>query len=62
MKLWWVEARERKKIIFLSLFCPKEIFAAFLFYFNLQSIEKTFRTYIFYISKNITSYAFLLFL
>ena len=58
MKSW--SSRKKKESILYRLFCPKEIFFN-MFYPNVYSVLNTLsqHTY-FYISKNITSYFFLL--
>ena len=50
VKLWWVEARERKKRAFFALFIlPEGIFLTFVFYLNVKCIEYTFRIYILFL-------------
>ena len=40
VKLWWVEARERKEsVFFVTFFCPKEIILTFVIYLNVYCIE-----------------------
>ena len=40
VKLWWVEARERKEsVIFVTFFCPKEIILTFVIYLNVYCVE-----------------------
>ena len=58
VKLWRVGKRGH---FFVSLVLSEGIFLTFVFYFNVYCTEYTLRIYIlFYLSKNITSYTFLL--
>ena len=57
----WSSRKKKGGGLLYRFFCPKEIFLTFVFYLNAYCIEYTFRIYIIlYISKNITSYTFLL--
>ena len=50
VKLWWVEARERKMRAFFALFIlPEGIFLTFVFYLNVKCTEYTFRIYILFL-------------
>ena len=50
----WSSRKKKEGIFLYHLFSPEEFFLTFVFYLNLQCINKYF-----YISKNITSYKFL---
>ena len=40
VKLWWVEARERKEsVFFVTFFCPKEIILTFVIYLNVLNFQ-----------------------
>ena len=53
--------RKKKSAFLYRLICTKEIFLTFVFYLNICVLLHTLSKYIyFYISKNITSYNFLL--
>ena len=54
-RLWWVEARRRKKrALFVPFILSEFFFLTFVFYLNVSLLEYT----LFYISREITSYTF----